>query len=392
MAEVDVVMLGGKRVGKSTILAGVMETLGLQGSLSAHFICDDKTDYAAYSKFSIKEKYKALRNMLESHSSRTMFMTRGLGDSKIQKYNISLRLSNKPGHLMVDFYDVPGEFCNPKNVEFKSEMLPLIENSDVFIIAIDTPYLMECSTGVNNAHNRISDLEVALQNIIVKDSTDLKLVLLVPLKCERWVESGEIEKVIDKVKQAYSTLLNILSAYPSTSVSILPVSTIGGIKFKEMTEAKVVRRDGVLTRYSCHPISDNEVVLSNGSIYTIQPPYSVDTDPEAKIDGIKVPNAWYEVVSGKGFSPKNCEQVALHILRFLIGKTALKRQQDEAENQGFFGLLNRAIDSLKNWWNGVDYDAFKALISELQSQGKIKDSSDGIELYHICKEWKEVRI
>lgn len=392
MAEVDVVMLGGKRVGKSTILAGVMETLGLQGSLSAHFICDDKTDYAAYSKFSIKEKYKALRNMLESHSSGTMFMTRGLGDSKIQKYNISLRLSNKPGHLMVDFYDVPGEFCNPKNVEFKSEMLPLIENSDVFIIAIDTPYLMECSTGVNNAHNRISDLEVALQNIIVKDSTDLKLVLLVPLKCERWVESGEIEKVIDKVKQAYSTLLNILSAYPSTSVSILPVSTIGGIKFKEMTEAKVVRRDGVLTGYSCHPISDNGVVLSNGSIYNIQPPYSVDTDPEAKIDGIKVPNAWYEVVSGKGFSPKNCEQVALHILRFLIGKTALKRQKEEAENQGFFGLLNRAIDSLKNWWNGVDYDAFKALISELQSQGKIKDSSDGIELYHICKEWKEVRI
>ncbi len=392
MAEVDVVMLGGKRVGKSTILAGVMETLGLQGSLSAHFICDDKTDYAAYSKFSIKEKYKALRKMLESHSSGTMFMTRGLGDSKIQKYNISLRLSNKPGHLMVDFYDVPGEFCNPKNVEFKNEMLPLIENCDVFIIAIDTPYLMECSTGVNNAHNRISDLEVALQNIIVKDSTDLKMVLLVPLKCERWVESGEIEKVIEKVKQAYSTLLNILSACPLTIVSILPVSTIGGIKFKKMTEAKVVRRDGVLTGYSCHPIKDNEVVLSNGSIYNIQPPYSVDTDPEAKIDGIKVPNAWYEVVPGKGFSPKNCEQVALHILRFLIGKTALKRQKDEAENQGFFGLLNRAIDSLKNWWNGVDYDAFKALISELQSQGKIKDSSDGIEQYHICKEWKEVGI
>lgn len=392
MAEVNVVMLGGKRVGKSTILAGVMETLGLQGSLSAHFICDDKTDYAAYSKFSIKEKYKALRKMLESHTPDSMFMTRGLGDSKIQKYNISLRLSNKPGHLMVDFYDVPGEFCNPKNLEFKSEMLPLIENCDVFIIAIDTPYLMECSTGVNNAHNRISDLEVALQNIIVKDSTDLKMVLLVPLKCERWIEQGEVEKVVGKVKDVYSTLLNTLSAFPSTLVSILPVSTIGGIKFKEMTDAKVVRRDGVLTGYACHPINAHQVLLSNGSTYTIRPPYSVDSDPEAKVDGIKVPNAWYEVIPGKGFSPKNCEQVALYILRFLIGKTMLKQRKDESENQGFFGILNRAINSLINWWNGVDYDAFKSLIAELQNQGKIKDSSDGIEQYHICKEWKVVKI
>jgi len=392
MAEVNVVMLGGKRVGKSTILAGVMETLGQQGSLSTQFICDDKTDYAAYSKFSIKEKYKALRGMLESHAPGTMFMTRGLGDSKIQQYNISIRLSNKPGHLMVDFYDVPGEFCNPKHLEFKDEMLPLIENCDVFIIAIDTPYLMECSTGVNNAHNRISDLEVALQNIIVKDYTDLKMVLLVPLKCERWIESGDVDKVVAKVKQVYDTLLNTLSAFPSTMVSILPISTVGGIQFKEMTEAKVIRRDGVLTGYSCHPICGDEVVLSNGSIYNIQPPYSVDIDPEARVDGIKVPNAWYEVIPGKGFSPQNCEQVALHILRFLIGKTMLKQQKEESENQGFLGLLNRAINSLINWWNGVDYDAFKSLISDLQNKGEIKDSSDGIVQYHICKEWKEVKI
>lgn len=59
MAEIKVIMLGGKRVGKSTILAGIMETLGLQGDLSSHFICEDNTDYAAYSNFSIKAKYGA---------------------------------------------------------------------------------------------------------------------------------------------------------------------------------------------------------------------------------------------------------------------------------------------------------------------------------------------
>lgn len=154
----------------------------------------------------------------------------------------------------------------------------------------------------------------------------------------------------------------------------------------------VVKRDGVLTGYSCTPILNNAVTLSDGNGYEIVPPYSVDKDPESKIDGVIVPNAWYELTPGVGYSPKNCEQTALHILRFLIVKTMLKQQEDEKQNSGFFGYLLNAYNNLVNWWNGIDYDAFKKLISELQSQGKIKDSIEGIELYHVCEEWKEVKL
>lgn len=392
MAQVNVIMLGGKRVGKSTILAGIMETLGLSGSLSSHFICEDSTDYEAYSKFSIKEKYKNLKMLLNTRMPNTMFMTRGLGDSKIQKYNISLRLSDKPGRLMVDFYDVPGEFTNPQKIEFASEMLPLISNCDVFIVAIDTPYIMECSESINDAHNRIHDLEVALQNIIVKDKTDLKMVMFVPLKCEKWIQRGEVNRVVDKVKQTYSTLLQTLSAYPSMMVSILPIATVGGIRYNQMKTPMVVKRDGVLTDNSCTPLSGNKVLLSDGNKYEIAPPYSIDKDPEAKVDGVVVPNAWYELTPGVGYAPKNCEQTALHILRFLIVKTMLKQQEEEKNNTGFFGYLRTAYNNLLNWWNGIDYDAFKKLISQLQSQGEIKDSSEGIELYHVCEEWKEVKL
>lgn len=392
MAQVNVIMLGGKRVGKSTILAGIMETLGLSGSLSSHFICEDSTDYEAYSKFSIKEKYKNLKRLLNTRKPNTMFMTRGLGDSKIQKYNISLRLSDKPGRLMIDFYDVPGEFTNPQKLEFESEMLLLISNCDVFIVAIDTPYIMECSESVNDAHNRIHDLEVALQNIIVKDKTDLKMVMFVPLKCEKWLESGEINKVVSKVRTTYSTLLQTLSAYPSMVVSILPIATVGGIRYRQMSTPMVVKRDGVLTGYSCTPISDKTVLLSDGNQYEVELPYSVDNDPEAKVDGVVVPNAWYEIVSGKGYAPQNCEQTALHILRFLIVKTMLKQQEDEKNNTGFLGYLKNIYNNLANWWNGIDYEAFKKLISELQKQGKIKDCTEGIEMYHTCEEWKEVKL
>lgn len=389
MAQVNVIMLGGKRVGKSTILAGIMETLGMSGSLSSHFICEDSTDYEAYSRFSIKEKYKNLKMLLNTRKPNTMFMTRGLGDSKIQKYNISLRLSDKPGRLMVDFYDVPGEFTNPQKLEFASEMLPLISNCDVFIVAVDTPYIMECSESINDAHNRIHDLEVALQNIIVKDKCDLKMVMFVPLKCEKWLQNGEIDKVVAKVKSTYSTLLQTLVAYPSMMVSILPIATVGGIRYKQMESPMVVKRDGVLTGYSCATTSSNTVTLNDGNMYEVVPPYFVDKDPEAKVDGVIVPNAWYELIPGVGYAPKNCEQTALHILRFLIVKTMLKQHEDEKRNTGFFGYLRNAYNNLINWWNGIDYDAFKKLISDLQSQGKIKDSTEGIELYHVCDEWRE---
>lgn len=271
-------------------------------------------------------------------------------------------------------------------------MLPLISNCDVFIVAIDTPYIMECSESVNDAHNRIHDLEVALQNIIVKDRTDLKMVMFVPLKCEKWLESGEIDKVVSKVRTTYSTLLQTLSAYPSMVVSILPIATVGGIRYRQMAAPMVVKRNGVLTGYSCTLISDKTVLLSDGNQYDVEHPYSIDNDPEAKVDGVVVPNAWYEIVPGKGYLPQNCEQTALHILRFLIVKTMLKQQEDKKNNTGFFGYLRNVYYSLANWWNGIDYEAFKKLISELQNQGKIKDCSEGIEMYHTCEEWKEVKL
>lgn len=392
MAEINVIMLGGKRVGKSTILAGIMETLGLHGTLSSHFICDDTTDYAAYSNFSIKNKYKALCQLLKSQKPGNMFMTRGLGDSKIQKYNIALRLSDKPGKLMVDFYDVPGEFTNPSNIEFASEMLPLISACDVFIVAIDTPYLMECQSSVNNAHNRISDLEVALQNILVKDGTDIKMVMLVPLKCEKWMHSDKIGDVVTKVKERYSVLLKTLSAYPSMIVSILPIATIGGIQFKGMEKPFIIKRDGINTGFSCCPRNDKNVILSDGSIYNIYPPYSVELDPESKIDGVTVPNSWFELVPGVGYSPKNCEQIALHILRFLIIKTILKQKEQGKSNDTFLGRITTIFNSIVNWWNGIDYEAFRALISKLETESQIKDTQDGIEIYHTCNEWKEVSL
>ena len=343
MAEVNVVMLGGKRVGKSTILASIIDAFNNSAELSSHLVCQDKTLYENYSGFTISQKLENLQKFTTQRSDSGLFMTQTMGDSKIQKYSISVRLPDRPGQLIMDFYDVPGEFANPAKLEFESEMIPLIRECDVFVVAIDTPYLMESTKSVNRAYNRVGDLEVALQNIILKDEKDIKQILLVPVKCEKWSSEGRIKEVIDRVKTEYEVLIKSMSAYEGMDISILPIDTIGGISFHSFYDATTL---------------------------------------------IKIPHAWYFKNAFGAYRPKNCEQPALHILRFLVRKTSL--YQAEIENAtGFSGFLRNLYNSMTNWWKGLEYESFRKTISHMESCGLITDKGECVEIIHRCKKWEE---
>ena len=61
MAEVNVVMLGGKRVGKSTILAAIIDAFNNSAELSSYLVCKDTTPYEKYSGHTIDEKRDSLK-------------------------------------------------------------------------------------------------------------------------------------------------------------------------------------------------------------------------------------------------------------------------------------------------------------------------------------------
>lgn len=388
MAEVNVVMLGGKRVGKSTILASIIDAFNNSAELSSHLACQDKTLYENYSGFTISQKLENLQKFTTQRSDSGLFMTQTMGDSKIQKYSISVRLPDRPGQLIMDFYDVPGEFANPAKLEFESEMIPLIRECDVFVVAIDTPYLMESTKSVNRAYNRVGDLEVALQNIILKDEKDIKQILLVPVKCEKWSSEGRIKEVIDRVKTEYEVLIKSMSAYEGMNISILPIDTIGGISFHSFYDATTLKRNEEILSFACRTIQGNRVYLSNGNEFEVKPPFSIVDDPQSVVDGIKIPHAWYFKNAFGAYRPKNCEQPALHILRFLVRKTSL--YQAEIENAtGFSGFLRNLYNCMTNWWKGLEYDSFRKTISHMESCGLIIDKGECVEIIHRCKKWEE---
>ncbi len=388
MAEVNVVMLGGKRVGKSTILAAIIDAFNHSTELSSYLVCKDTTPYEKYSGHTIDEKRNSLKQLVKQRSDDSLFMTQTMADSKIQKYSISVRLPERPGQLTIDFYDVPGEFANPAKLEFSLEMRPLIEQSDVFVIAIDTPYLMEAPKSVNRAYNRIGDLEVALQNIICKDDNDIKLILLVPVKCEKWASEGELPAVVNNIKSEYKVLIESMSAYPGMNVSILPIETVGGIHFHSFYDAKVLMKNGKSLSYACRPSTGNKVHLANGNEFELIAPFYIDNDRQSVVDGISIPYAWYHKAKMARYSPNNCEQPALHILRFLVKKTALY-QRSINEDTGIGGFFRNLWNGVSNWWKGLEYSSFSRTIAEMEAKGLIKDNGDGAELIHRCKKWED---
>ena len=87
MAEVKVIMLGGRRSGKSTILGAMIESIN-NSPVAEYFQCDDRTDYSLFTGYTITRKIENLKKNLSRKESDKVFMTQTLADSKIQKYTL----------------------------------------------------------------------------------------------------------------------------------------------------------------------------------------------------------------------------------------------------------------------------------------------------------------
>lgn len=109
----------------------------------------------------------------------------------------------------------------------------IVKKSAAVIVAIDTPYIME-NDGEYIRYAAIRDIEQMLKKGLEDDKQE-KLILLVPIKCEKYTETWDGRQALKvAVKHAFkSTLLMAESEQYEGRVSIamLPIHTIGSVKF-----------------------------------------------------------------------------------------------------------------------------------------------------------------
>ena len=369
MADVKVLMLGGRRCGKSSILASMVKEL-IDNIALTRFCHISDTGRGQTNGISLDSKKNMLMSFIKDHQRGSHYLVDFNADTEFSTYIFKVKLPSKKGSMSIEFVDAPGESYDPRS-DKNERVCQEMEQADVYIIAVETPYLMEADRGKFENVNCVLEIcKMFDQHAIFKNEWQEKKVIFVPVKCEKW--RNQLDEVTRELKRAYWALMERLKGNSRFSYEVLPVLTAGGISFSEFGAPEL------LSRASMGP---NEFIKCShlGGKRNI---YQVRTEDGEYLDDIEdgdkiIDNkeyivsvapfySWFKTVGE--YLPWHCDQLALHILRFLIYK--FKKDVDH--------------QIWPAWLTGdLRLNEMKDLLKKLEESHLIKDGGDGIE--HIRK-------
>ena len=415
MAEgLKVLMMGGQRVGKSSALAAIMDAF-ISGAEKDILTAKDSTTLTKIEgekQTSIASKLAEVKEMLVKNSGKTIIVNSGKTNKK-WNYNLELTLTGTTDSMNITFTDVNGEFFEGGNIH-QEEIIDLVKEYDVFIVAIDTPFLMESKNDdsdlvnsvVNEAYNCTLSIHTFLTQINDNDGKDAKLVIFTPIKCEYWAKRNLLDKVAEAVKDDYKTSINALRKYKSVQLEILPVQTVGSAEFSEHLEALICewteKRFIFFSKEcssKCSELQNGNIRLSNGDIRAKSSFKKRQEDMDAVLSpdtDIILTNSWFRIDSPV-YKPHNCEQLALHILEFMLAKVVdAKITEEQNQNPLIRGIRIAAnfilnVGTLGLWeklcdlFGGISIEQMQNAMKKLNDRNLIKHSGEGITILETCK-------
>lgn len=214
-------MMGPRAVGKTSIMASIFsETRDSIAGTNLYF----RSSIESLSTLS--NKRLALMQIFEKKETLSDAPNVGAiaASNEETKFVFEMGYVGRQKSVNIEITDFPGEYLqdNPQKVA------DYIADSQVIMIAIDTPYLMEKDGQYNEEKNHIT----WVTNFIVNHSNELKdkLILFVPLKCERYFHDGKIDDVQSRIEREYTTIISFCNT-ANIACAIVPIQTLGGVEF-----------------------------------------------------------------------------------------------------------------------------------------------------------------
>lgn len=385
MASLKVLMMGGRRCGKTSVLSSLFDqmihTKQLNNILTVAdktILCDKEVNGILEKQESLSNKRLELKSFLSTYKASDFLVDKG-PTMHFWNYNMQVSLAGTNKTMNIEFRDSAGEFFDYGGCHTQ-EILDYLKDCDVFVIVVDTPYLMQsdaiaCAANVTDSiHSFISSIDE-----YSGDKQGAKLVMFVPMKCEKWIHEEKIEDVKKRIQELYAPTISHLQKRNNTEVSIIPVQTAGDIAFSEMRTAHIVTTT-TGNNIRCSKITDKIVIKSNGDMYSLQNGDILNTDMDAVFGfddeslNIERPSAWFHHTNPTPkYAPKHCEQVALHILRFMFNKAR------NNQSTSWFSQLFRSI------FGRITLNDLNNTIVEMTNSGLIKDTGDGIERIKVYR-------
>ena len=359
--EINVMMFGGRRSGKTSILAAMKECVDQvfrdEQELGLSISSLDFDTMKA-----LEEKNQEL-HLYYSEKDRDEAFTPDNNPTQSQRvYQFGIQLVNKPSaKLQMNFTDYPGEWLD--NSSKFEQLKEIMEKTDIIMIAIDTPYLMEEARTVDaigrynepkNFTGRIADM--VKENFVVPEgSIRKKMILFVPLKCEKYynqrnLSEDRMEELNVKVKKAYEKLITFITQGENKDryeCAIAPIFTLGNARFNRFAGNDTNASDG-----------SNNYYIMNAKGYPDKPLYSFDIDATEP-------------------APEYCDQPLLYTLVFLL-KWA---EQTKTRKPGLLGSILGMADTMASRFLKIPGAKDFADRSEFL-RSKLKKEGDGYEI--IC--------
>ena len=394
--------MGGHRAGKSSMLAALFDVM-LSDDIRKLVTVQDVTQG---NPDSLSRKVENLKNTLRKNCGKVIMMDTGKTD-KFRPYSLQFTIPGTGHSMNITFTDVNGEYYT-HHATYAQERQVLetkVKESDIILVAVDTVYLMGDNDAMNLMANCVDSIQALLTNLKLEEKA--KLVAYVPIKCERWTQDGHnLDEVTSKVEKVYADSITSLKASPLVEILVLPVLTVGNIVFKEQLPAYVYNATGHQARCSLID-KESKLRFADGSVMGIcenDTKYIVE-DSTAFFHGtsIEQPNTWF-FVSGAQYMPKNCEQLAYHILRYMLNRSIDAERAKSKGKQKLspwvkWGLAIAAIAAGQPWlfaaavaaflydekMGNVSVNELENLVQKLTDHSYIKDSGDGIKIIQKYK-------
>ena len=239
---INVMMFGGRRCGKTSVIAAMnrnFETVLGGGDLAI-----SQSDYDTM--LAIEEKEQDI-NSFFMDKPYGEFNTDGHPTPDGSEYLFDLQIKGRTNRDRITFslFDFPGEWLAPddkkRGKELNEFLQEKLKNCGVIMIAIDTPYLMEPMSDVlesdtvvgkwNDKRNYCQRISTMVKHSFTStDGMTPKMILFVPLKCEKYYASGHMGTVSKKIQVAYQDLLRYVMTGNNSGqyeVVIAPILTLG---------------------------------------------------------------------------------------------------------------------------------------------------------------------
>lgn len=365
-AGIKVLMMGGRRCGKTSALASIYNQM-TEGPITRILTVTDQSN----ERVTLSNKTLELKNFIRKQGNRHFLVD----ENPTKDYGLYVLRLQIPGtHDTMDltFRDTAGEFFDSNNVH-SSEIKEYMKECDVFVVAVDSTYLMAGEDEENEAANVTDQINKFFTEIDTQ-KPESKLVIFVPIKCEKWIRERKADALTEKVEKTYEKAINFLRKRNNTEIWVIPIQTAGDIVFSALKPSYYLVDHKKGTSRRCTRITDTMVTMENGENHILSDNEMIQEDSTAIFNGTSIQrrSPWYQILPDIGmpspaYRPVNCEQLPLHILRFMF-----KKKKDDA----FGGLLGKLFNT---FFGSITKEEMSDVMARLSDAHLIKDSGDGIK-------------